>query len=270
MLRRPAHGLALPGRGANMSAWTTEAFDKWYLRVYPHRNEAEASALVATLNAEAPLAGKRILDAGCGAGRHLGAFSACGAVPVGLDLSPALLEEAEHTRAACAGDWKLVQGDLRSLPFPASSFDGVVSLFTTFGYLSEGEDRLALSEAARVLRPGGFHLLDFLNADRVRAALVADGERAESGIRIRERRRLIEDARRVAKRVTIHDAEDPHGAPLADYEERVTLYAPEELCEMLREAGFRIAKQWGEYDGAPFDAAASSRCIVLAFREDAL
>lgn len=64
-----------------------------------------------------PLDGVRLLDAGCGTGRRLGATGA--AVAVGVDISPEML---------AAGGWrdpsvKTMIADVRSLPVPDASFD---------------------------------------------------------------------------------------------------------------------------------------------------
>ncbi len=77
-------------------SWVTEAFGSWYPTVYPHRDEREAASLVATLGRTIPFKGRRLLDVGCGAGRHLARFGEVGAHPVGLDLSPELLGEARE------------------------------------------------------------------------------------------------------------------------------------------------------------------------------
>lgn len=244
-------------------SWVVDAFGSWYLEIYPHRDDAEAARLVGTLAREWPLAGRWVLDVGCDPGRHLVPLRDAGAQPFGLDLSPQLLTEARRVRTAAGGDWPLVRADMRSLPFRDRSFEGVTSLFTSFGYFGEEEDRRVLAEGARVLAPGGFHLLDFLNPERVAAHPSPETERSAGAWRIRERRR-IEDGRRVVKRVTVRPASG--GEPVADYEERVMLYGADEVHAMLREAGLEVVRDWGEYDGARFDARTSSRHVFLSRR----
>lgn len=244
-------------------SWVTDAFGSWYLTIYPHRDAAEAERLVRALSAVVPVEGGRILDVGCGPGRHLVSFHGARARPVGLDLSPELLNEAVRVRVEAGGDWPLVRGDMLRLPFRNACLDGVTSLFTSFGYFEEAGDGRALREAARVLRPGGFHVLDFLNRRRVLEHPNPQTERLAGRWRIQEVR-TIEAGRRVVKRVTVHPAAG--GPPAADYEERVTLYEPEELRGMLRESGLAPFRVWGEYDGSPFDDARSSRCVVLSRR----
>ncbi|HET9692108.1 MAG TPA: class I SAM-dependent methyltransferase, partial [Acidimicrobiales bacterium] len=66
-------------------------------------------------------AGERLLDLGCGPGRHATAFAAGhGVTAVGLDLSSDFL--------AAAGPGRWVQGDARRLPFRTGGFDAAVCL----------------------------------------------------------------------------------------------------------------------------------------------
>jgi len=70
-----------------------------------------------------------------------------------------------NARAAGAEDRVEVKvGDMREMPFEASTFDGVVSAYAIDHLGSEGVTR-ALSEASRVLRPQGEFLLIIVNVD---------------------------------------------------------------------------------------------------------
>lgn len=245
--------------------WTAQAFDEWYLLVYPHRDDAEGRRLIRLLGREVPLQGAKVIDLGCGPGRHLAAMEEAGAKPVGLDRSAALLREAGRRVRETNSNAGLARGDWRALPFAADSFDGAASLFTSFGYFSEEDDRRALAECARVLRDGGFFLLDYLNRDRVLVEDHAPRERAQGEYTIHEHKTLRENGRRVVKRVTISRSKT--GALVADYEERVTLYDAEELRALLTAVGFRADHTWGDYDGAAYNPSTSPRTILLAFRE---
>lgn len=93
------------------------------------------------------VAGKRVLDIGCGEGRVVRKLCDRGAVATGLDPIPQLLEQARAT-----GPGEFVEGFAESLPFDDASFDLVVaylSLCDVRGY------REAIAEQVRVLKPGG-------------------------------------------------------------------------------------------------------------------
>jgi SAM-dependent methyltransferase len=106
----------------------------------------------------------RILDAGCGTGGttvHLRRFGAV----VGLDLAwEALLPAAERGL-----NGHLVRGTVEHLPFADATFDAVTS-FEVVYHLGVNDDRRALAELRRVLRPGGVLLLRLPAHDWLRGA----------------------------------------------------------------------------------------------------
>jgi ubiquinone/menaquinone biosynthesis C-methylase UbiE len=74
----------------------------------------------------------------------------------GIDLSPAMLKLA-HDRASQLGRTvELQEGDAQALAFPDNSFDTVVC---TFSLCAIPDERQAVAEMRRVLRPGGRLLL---------------------------------------------------------------------------------------------------------------
>jgi ubiquinone/menaquinone biosynthesis C-methylase UbiE len=134
--------------------WYEEAFRADYLRVYPHRDLDSARPEVAFL-LERGVRG-RVLDLCCGFGRHALLLAQSGASVVGLDLSLELLSAARELpgfERALAG--RLVHADASRLPFRDASFDSLVNLFSSFGYLDADGDARMLSEIARTLRAGG-------------------------------------------------------------------------------------------------------------------
>ncbi len=222
-----------------MSEWFTEWFTDEYLRLYPHRDDADAERAVDLVRRAVPWRhGLRVLDVGAGAGRHLRALTAAGAWCVGLDLSAALLRRAREDTAA-----PLVRADMRLLPFRAQSFDVAVNLFTSFGYFAHDvEHARVVAGIARTLRGGGHFVLDYLNADTVRAAVAADdATTATAGATIA--RRLSDDGRYVLKTIRVP----------ADrtYTERVRLLSPRDLERMFGDAGLVVERTYGDYNGGP-------------------
>jgi len=93
--------------------------------------------------------GDRVLDAACGTGDLAVADVRAGAARVtGLDFSEQMLVRAK--KKAPAIEW--LQGDMLALPFADGTFDAYT---VGFGVRNVSELALALSEARRVLRPGG-------------------------------------------------------------------------------------------------------------------
>ncbi len=103
--------------------------------------------------------GERVLDLGCGAGRHAFALYRRGARVVACDRDAAELDGVAAMLAAMteaqegtAGGAVTAFGDATDLPFADASFDRVVAA-EVLEHI--GDDRRAIAEVARVLRPGG-------------------------------------------------------------------------------------------------------------------
>jgi ubiquinone/menaquinone biosynthesis C-methylase UbiE len=92
-----------------------------------------------------------VLEIAVGSGRNLPYYPREVRL-TGVELSPAMLELARARAAELARDVDLRLGDAQALDFPDDSFDTVVS---TFSLCSIPDDRKAVAEAKRVLRPGG-------------------------------------------------------------------------------------------------------------------
>ncbi|HEV8613483.1 MAG TPA: class I SAM-dependent methyltransferase [Gemmatimonadales bacterium] len=93
-----------------------------------------------------------LLDAGCGTGgttQHLRRFG----VVTGVDFSGKALRYASKRDLH-----RLVRASIESLPFAEGSFDAVTT-FDVVYHRAVGDDRVALSELHRVLRPGGIVLI---------------------------------------------------------------------------------------------------------------
>jgi len=98
--------------------------------------------------------GDAALDVACGTGKLTAALAAAvgpeGRV-VGIDLSPAMLDEARHAFGALAGV-EFGPGDALDLPFEGGSFDAAT---IAFGLRNLTSFEVGLREMARVVRGGG-------------------------------------------------------------------------------------------------------------------
>lgn len=104
--------------------------------------------------------GHRVLDMGCGGGRHAFAVLRRGAHVVALDADAAELDGVREMAAAMVAEGEVpeggalvcVEGDALDLPFDEGVFDRIIAA-EVLEHIPE--DRAAIGELARVLKPGG-------------------------------------------------------------------------------------------------------------------
>jgi SAM-dependent methyltransferase len=97
------------------------------------------------------VAGRRVLDYGCGHGMAAVVLARHGAGVTGIDLSAGYVAEAQRRAAANEVEVDFRQADAERLPFPDRSFDAVWGC----AILHHLDLERAGAELRRVLRPGG-------------------------------------------------------------------------------------------------------------------
>ena len=100
---------------------------------------------------------RRILDVGCGGGRHVVYLVRRGLSVSAGDRSPLALGETARWLASEGLQADLVQFEMTALPFRSETFDAVLSV-NVLHPARRDEARAAVHEAWRVLRPGGLFL----------------------------------------------------------------------------------------------------------------
>lgn len=106
------------------------------------------------LGGPAELRGARLLEVGCGAGQCGRWLRTQGAsAVVGIDVAYRQLQHARRIDDATGHALDVVQADAQRLPFADGAFDAVCSAYGGYPFVPDAP--AALTEAARVLRPGG-------------------------------------------------------------------------------------------------------------------
>jgi SAM-dependent methyltransferase len=120
-----------------------------------HRFLDDAEVRLTTPHAE----GRDVLEVGCGTGLILERLAKIASQARGVDLSAGMLEKAR------ARGLNVVQGSATELPFPDASFD-VACSFKVLAHVPDLQQ--ALSEMARVVRPGGVIIAELYNQRSLR------------------------------------------------------------------------------------------------------
>ncbi|HSL76702.1 MAG TPA: class I SAM-dependent methyltransferase [Candidatus Limnocylindrales bacterium] len=170
----------------NRDAWNADA-DDYQAR---HGDQlAESTGLAwgvmqipeAELRVLGDVAGKDVLELGCGAAQWSIALAKLGARPVGIDLSDRQLEHARRLQVEAGIDFPLIHASAENVPLPDASFDIV---FCDHGAMTFADPYRTVPEASRLLRPGGLFAFSHhtpiesivwpLDSDRVGERLVVD------------------------------------------------------------------------------------------------
>jgi tellurite methyltransferase len=139
---------------------TATAFEAWDERWATPEGRADwlephpaVAALVPVLQARGA---RRVLDLGCGVGRHALLFAEHGFAVEAIDGAPAGLDFARREAAARGLRLSLRRADADTLPFAAESFDYVLSWNVVY-HGTMGDVGRRLAEIWRVLRRGGLY-----------------------------------------------------------------------------------------------------------------
>lgn len=209
-----------------------------YLRYsFTKGTEQEVGFLVEELGLAA---GQRVLDVGCGPGRHSVALAARGVRVHGVDISETFVDVATRSAAeAGVGDLATFErADARTLDLPPV-FDAAICLCQgAFGLMDHlAHDLEILEGIARALRPGGSFALSAFSAYFV--------------VKFHENARFDADSG-VSSEPT--EVRSPEGRVL-EAELRTGCFTPRELRLMCRQAGLTADAIWsvepGRYEKAP-------------------
>jgi ubiquinone/menaquinone biosynthesis C-methylase UbiE len=145
-----------------------EIYDKFYAEIYDYlvynnlKNEYEVGEIV---NKTSPSSQSKVLDIGCGTGHHVASLASKGMNVIGIDISPAMIEQAKTNYP----DYNFTTGDaLNSNEFTSNSFTHIICMYFTIYYLKDRNK--FFQNSMKWLMPGGYlilHLVDRKHFDPI-------------------------------------------------------------------------------------------------------
>jgi len=146
--------MTIPSASANQFG---ESYARLYDCAYAAKDySTEVDNLVAILRANGITDGARVLDYGCGTGRHAIELANRGYIVTGADISPAMIKIA---RERCRGTVEILS--VAELPNTESTFDAVVSMFDVFSYMTDEASAINFLDALRRhCKPEGVVIFD--------------------------------------------------------------------------------------------------------------
>lgn len=130
----------------------------------------------------------KVLDAGCGPGRHTAYLRREGLDVLGVDISEGSIE---YARERFGGDFRVM--DIRDLEFPDDEFDGVFCSASIM-FMGPGEMKDALSELRRVLQGDGVLYVNFKIGEGRKTTEKWGSTVARYYVSVEEARRMLESA----------------------------------------------------------------------------
>ena len=178
----------------------------------------------------------KILDLCGGHGRHslelcARGFSCCTV----LDYSQVLIDCAKARAAECNLSIKAVRSDARRTEFSDESFDHILIMGNALGYIKGPADSQIMAEAFRLLRPGGWFLVDVTNGDAIKRAFNPETWHEIDDHTVVCRKRELKGDAIHAREMVLNKQE----GLIRDQTYAVRLYGSQTLASLLEQAGFQ-------------------------------
>ena len=198
-----------------------------------------------------------ILDLCGGHGRHALALCARGfSNCTVLDYSRSLLEIGARNAKDQQYPIRFIQGDARDTSLPAGTFDHVLILGNSLGYIMEPDaDLRILEESRRLLKPRGWLLLDVSNGEAARTKLAPQAWHEIGDDVVVCRQRELKDGRICAREMVLSKKE----GLIRDQTYGMQLYDADELAALVIRAGFSDVNVYS--DTSAMNAAVDVGCM---------
>jgi SAM-dependent methyltransferase len=234
---------------------------EFYRKLYTHRNEEEAASFVKALLFELqPSPQSKILDLGCGNGRHARHLAARGHLVTGLDLA---FSSIRYARKWQNEKLQFFRHDMRE-PFGNSCFDYVFNFFTSFGYFdTDLENEQVIANISHSLKNNGWLMMDYINVSQAERNLLPYEERQIDGITYRLKRWT--DSKYIHKSIEVDNV---RAVELFRFTEKVRKFCTGDFNAMFERHGLKLWQVYGDYALSEY-VEESPRLILLAQKRPA-
>jgi len=239
-----------------MTKWIEDWFgSEYYALLYKHRDCDEAKLfldnLISFLNFPSS---SRILDCGCGRGRHSVYLSEKGFEVTGIDLSEKNIQSIQKVETK---NLTFYTHDIRNL-FRINYYDVVLNLFTSFGYFEkDSENNRAVKSMASSLKKDGLLVLDYLNAKKGIQNLVPESSFTYDNIQFNIKRFIAGNS--IVKEIQVTDNGKKYF-----FMEKVRAFDVVALQKLLEANKLKVVHLLGDYELNSFDEKKSERLILIA------
>jgi SAM-dependent methyltransferase len=191
----------------------------------------------------------RVLDVGCGQGRHCVEFAKRGFEAIGIDVSQKLIGQASQAGKGLPAQF--IMDDARQMSRVKGCFDLVASLFSSFGLHSHMDNRLIIHNVCERLKSGGFLFIDVDNIHEIKRYITrTKGMHTYDGF---------------IERVVLNPATN-----IVQWEEcwigqvydgKYQLHTDTQLSRILEEAGLKVKRLFGSFQGEEYST--ESRWLII-------
>lgn len=241
-----------------MEEWFFDFFDENYLELYLEKQKEELAIKQVDfiINSLSLKKEDRVLDLGCGIGRHIIELGKRGIFAVGVDFNEKYIEIANKLKGDLE-NVQLIKMDMREINFE-KEFDAAISVWTSFGYFANEENLFLLKKINLSLKENGKFFLDIENIFYMLKNLPRERWEKVDDFYILERNDLnFKTSRLKTERVIIKNG------VIKTYTRIYRIFTLKEIELYLNKSGFKIINCFGSYEGEEYSIQ-SKRLIVIS------
>ncbi len=211
----------------------------------------------------------RILDLGCGIGRHSVHLARLGYHVVGVDLSPVFLKRAEElaSKLRVAQRATFLQCDYRSLTKclhgSAVPFDAIINLWSSIGYYTDEDDIRTLKQCRTIAKRGAILMIETINSEFLAKHFLPVSYSEFEDLMLLEERKMNYETARVDTEWRFYQKKGRDLLHKGTINFGTRVYTAHELHSILKQTGWRHLETSGGLSREPLTPDAR-RILVVA------